>query len=134
MHALIIDPVPVTGVGFGGTNGNQGMGLTVDAAGNAYVTGNVCSADFPSTSGAFQTIHTDPAAKACQDGFVAKFDPTASTLLFSGFIGGAGGIGADTHVAVDGSGNVFVTGGTDSASFPTVSDIGLRLYQLLRNQ
>jgi len=121
---LVIDPVLIYSEAFGGSNGNQGVGMTVDAAGNAYVTGNTCSADFPATSGNFATIHTNPAAKVCQDAFVVKLDPTASTLIFSDFIGGSGGSSVGAHVAVDSSQNVYVAGATGATTFPTVSSIG----------
>ncbi len=52
---LVIDPVLLYAVALGGSNGNQSLGMAVDAAGNAYVTGNTCSFDFPSTAGNFQT-------------------------------------------------------------------------------
>ncbi len=121
---LVIDPVLIYSEAFGGSNGNQGVGMTVDAAGNAYVTGNTCSTDFPSTAGNFTSIHTNPAAKACQDAFLVKLDPSASTLIFSDFIGGSGGSSTGTHVAVDSSQNVYMAGATGASSFPTVSSIG----------
>lgn len=123
-RALVIDPVLDFAVGFGGSNGNQGMGMEVDATGNLYVTGNSCSADFPSTSGNFSDIHTNPAAKDCQDLFVTKLDPTASTLLFSDFIGGSNASSTGTYLALDGSDDIFVTGATGANDFPTVSNIG----------
>ncbi len=122
---LIIDPVLDYAVSLGGSNGNWGMGLAVDTEGDAYLTGHTCSADFPSTVGAFQAIHTDPSANYCQDAFVLKLDPTASTLIYSDYIGGANGYSTGSHLAVDSSGDVFVAGLTASADFPIVSNIGL---------
>ena len=83
---LIIDPVLLYAVSLGGSNGNQGVGMDVDSAGNAYVTGNTCSSDFPATAGNQQNIHTNIGAETCQDAFVLKMDPTASTLMYSDFI------------------------------------------------
>ena len=123
-YALTIDPVLVYSVTFGGSGSNQGMGLTQDAAGDTYVTGNTCSSDFPSTAGNFQSMGSNPAAKTCQDAFVVKLDPTASTLIFSDFIGGAGGPSTGAHVAVDSSQNVYVAGATGATNFPTVLNIG----------
>jgi len=125
-RALVIDPVLIYGVAFGGSNGNEALGLALDAAGNTYVTGNTCSADFPSTAGTFQNMTSNPAALACQDAFVTKIDPTGSTLIYSDYIGGSGGGGTTTgaHIALDGSGNVYVAGATRAVDFPTVSNIG----------
>ena len=88
---LIVDPVLDYAVSLGGSNGNWGMGLAVDVEGDTYLTGHTCSADFPSTTGNFQTIHTNPSANNCQDAFVLKLDPIASTLIYSDYIGGTGG-------------------------------------------
>jgi hypothetical protein len=121
---LVIDPILDYALSLGGSNGNWAMGLAVDATGNTYLTGHTCSADFPSTVGNFQTIHTDPSANYCQDAFVLKLDPTASTLIYSDYIGGANGYSTGSHLAVDSSGDVFVAGLTASADFPIVSNIG----------
>jgi hypothetical protein len=123
-HALVIDPILEFSVAIGGSNGNQGIGLTVDSSGDVYVTGNTCSADFPTTSGPFQNIDTNPAAINCQDAFVVKLDPAGATLLYSDFIGGAGGSSTGAHVAVDSTGNLYVAGATGATDFPRVSNIG----------
>jgi hypothetical protein len=120
---LIIDPVLLYGVAIGGSNGNQGVGMDIDAAGNAYVTGSTCSTDFPSTAGNFATIHTNAAISGCQDAFVFKLDPTASTLIYSDYIGGSV-LQTGAHIAVDSSGDAFVTGATGSLNFPLVNNIG----------
>jgi predicted small secreted protein len=120
---LIIDPVLLYAVSIGGSNGNQGVGMDVDAAGNAYVTGNTCSDDFPSTAGNFATIHTNAALRGCQDAFVFKLDPTAKTLIYSDYIGGSV-LQTGSHIAVDSSGDAFVTGATGSLNFPLVNNIG----------
>ena len=123
-RSLIIDPVLEYAVGFGGTNANQAIGVAIDASGNAYVTGNTCSVDFPSTAGNFEVMHTNPANKDCQDAFVTKLDPTASTLIYSDYIGGASASSTGTHIAVDSSGDAFVVGATGATDFPTVTNIG----------
>ena len=97
--------------------------MDVDATGNAYITGNTCSSDFPATAGNQQSIHTSIGAVNCQDAFVTKLDPTASTLIYSDFIGGSTAQ-SGANVAVDSSGDAFVTGLTVSSDFPLVSNIG----------
>jgi hypothetical protein len=122
-HALIIDPVLTYGASFGGDDGSQAIGIDIDSAGNAYVAGNTCSADFPASSGTFQIFQGNPALSACQEAFVLKLDPTGSTLLYSDFIGGTG-VSTAAHIAVDSSGDAFVTGATTSTDFPLVKNIG----------
>ena len=120
---LIIDPVLLYGVSIGGSNGNRGVAVDVDAAGNAYLTGNTCSIDFPSTAGNFQTIHSNPALQKCYDTFVVKLDPTASSILYSDYIGGSS-TQSGAGIAVDGAGVAYVTGLTTSTNFPLVNNIG----------
>jgi hypothetical protein len=122
-HPLIIDPVLTYGVSFGGDDGSQAIGIDIDAAGNAYVAGNTCSTDFPTGTGPFQIFQGNPELSACQEAFVLKLDPTGSTLLYSDFIGGTG-VSTAAHIAVDSSGDAFVTGATSSTDFPLVSNIG----------
>jgi uncharacterized protein YfaP (DUF2135 family) len=92
--------------------------VAVDASGNAYVTGQTTSPQFPTTSGAFQpTLNaTDNVAN---DAFVSKLSPTGS-LVYSTFLGG-GGFEDGRDIAVDSSGNAYVVGETGSDDFPTTS-------------
>jgi hypothetical protein len=120
---LIIDPVLNYGAAFGGSDGNQALGMDVDSAGNVYLTGNSCSPDFPTTAGNFQNMTTDPAIYACQDAFALKLNPTASGLIYADYFGGTGA-SSGTHVAVDSSGDLFVTGATTSPNFPLSGNIG----------
>lgn len=98
-----------------------------DAAGNIYVSGNTISTTFPATPGAFQTTyHGGSCARGltpggpCSDGFVAKWDPSGSRLLWATYFGGSG----DDFVqgmAVSPSGDVYLTGWTNSFDFPVTS-------------
>jgi hypothetical protein len=102
------------GGSFGaGDYGDQIGGIAVDLAGNAYVTGETDSADFPTTAGAFQTRYPG----GVPNGFVTKFNPTGS-VVYSTYLGGTGGDRAYA-IAVDGAGNAYVTGHTSSPDFPT---------------
>jgi beta-propeller repeat-containing protein len=92
------------------------VGIAVDSAGNAYVTGQTRSTDFPTTAGAF-----DATLGGFADGFVTKLDATGSTLLYSTYLGGSDfDLGAG--IAVDGAGSAYVAGDTGSADFPTTAD------------
>jgi hypothetical protein len=100
---------------LGGNGEDLGDGIAVDAAGNAYVTGQTRSTDFPTTVGAFQRALQGPA-----DAFVTKLNPAGSGLVYSTYLGG-GGFDAASGIAVDAGGNAYVTGLTYSTNFPTTA-------------
>jgi hypothetical protein len=105
---------------LGGSNSDQGFGVAVDSAGNAYVTGVTSSGNFPTTPEAFQTAFAsggDPPS----DAFVAKLNADGSALLYSTYLGGSGGGDSGFAIAADGSGNAYVFGGTASINFPTTA-------------
>jgi hypothetical protein len=126
-NQLVIDPVLTHSATLGGANGNQPseiVSVELDAAGNVYVSGDSCSDDFPTTGGPFQGNVIDNNAKTCVEAFVAKFDPTLSTLIFSDFIGGTSGISAAWYLGVDATNNIYVTGSTNAPDFPTLHNAG----------
>ncbi len=113
---LVIDPVLFYSTYLGGSSDDFGSGIAVDSSGDAYVTGYTLSTDFPTTVGAFQTTHA--ADGGLDDGFVTKLNPTGAALVYSTYLGGSSddfGFG----IAVDSSGDVYVTGYTLSTAFPT---------------
>jgi len=114
--ALVIDPVLVYSTYLGGSGGDSANAITVDAAGNAYVAGSTAPTGFPTTTGAFQTTGNS-AANAPNTAFVAKLNPSGTALVYSTYLGGSGGDNA-SGVAVDGSGDAYVTGSTTSTDFP----------------
>ena len=99
---------------LGGSGGDLGAGIAVDSAGNAYVTGSTSSSDFPTANAFQQTMG------GSFDAFVTKLNADGSALLYSTYLGGSGGDGAN-GIAVDSSGDTYVTGGTSSNDFPTVN-------------
>ena len=109
----MIDPVLDYATYLGGSGNDAGMAIAVDAAGHAYVTGFTESPDFPATTG------TSP-SPSTRKAFVAKLNATGSALLYATYLGGDGGDSA-TGIAVDGAGNAYVTGLTESTNFPTVN-------------
>jgi hypothetical protein len=100
---------------LGGSGEERGFGIAVDAARNAYLTGRTGSPDFPTTPGAFQATLTSP---FFGDAFVAKINPDGSALVYSTYLGG-GSNDVGSAIAVDTSGNAYVTGQTFSSNFPT---------------
>lgn len=104
---------------------SSGPSIAVDAAGNAYVAGTTTSADFPVTAGAFQTafvpVQTYGTYYAPSHAYITKLNRTGTGLVYSTLLGGHGGDGANGGIAVDATGNVWVTGWTRSADFPVTA-------------
>jgi hypothetical protein len=121
---LIVDPTLAFSARVGGGNGEGGYSLTVDSSGDTFVTGDTSSANFPVVDPVDATLHTSGACSreanpTCIDAFVLKLSPSGGKLLYSTFIGGSG----DDYghgVAVDKSGDAYVTGSTTSRDFPAV--------------
>jgi photosystem II stability/assembly factor-like uncharacterized protein len=107
---------------FGGNYYENGNAVAVDAAGNAYVTGYTQSTDFPVLNAVQPALAGPPGGLGTRtDAFVASVDP-AGALLYSTYLGGAGGE-SGRGIAVDAGGNAYVTGGTGSIDFPTVNAV-----------
>ena len=100
---------------IGGAADDYGYSIAADSAGNAFVTGSSGSTTFPTTAGAFDTTHNGGF-----DAFVTKLNAAGSSLVYSTFIGGTASDDA-YGLAVDASGNAFVTGETDSTTYPTTA-------------
>jgi hypothetical protein len=107
---------------LGGNGDDNGSGIAVDGAGNAYVTGGTGSADFPTTSGAFQTVCGGTCGVNNGDAFVTKLNPSGSALVYSTYLGGSS-YDAGSGIAVDGAGNAYVVGQTSSINFPTMNPL-----------
>jgi uncharacterized repeat protein (TIGR01451 family) len=100
---------------LGGSIGDAGNGIAIDSSGNAYVVGTTSSTNFP-TANAIQPAR-DPNSL---DAFVTKLNASGSALVYSTFLGGNSNDTA-AAVAVDNSGNAYVTGTTLSQNFPTAN-------------
>jgi hypothetical protein len=113
-HPLIIDPVLAFSTFLGGAGEDRGQGIAVDSAGNILVAGFTNSSDFPIC---FSGSHLRPYV-ADYDAFVTKIKADFSGVVYSTFLGGNSSDQAYA-VAVDASGNAYVTGFTGSDNFPT---------------
>lgn len=113
---LVIDPVLVYSTYLGGTDGEQALEIAIDPAGNAYVTGFTHSTNFP-TANAFQAANG-----GFQDAFVTKINAAGTAFIYSTYLGGSSGEQA-RGIAVDSSGNAYVTGFTGSTNFPIANAI-----------
>jgi len=100
---------------LGGASDDYGYGIAVDAAGDAYVTGLTSSSNFPTTVGAPQRTFG-----GVYDLFVTKVTPTGGAFVYSTYLGGSSDDEA-YGIAVDPSGQAYVTGFTASTNFPTAN-------------
>ena len=104
----------VYGTYLGGSNKDTGAGIAVDSAGNSYVSGSTSSANFPTTPGAYQGTY----GGAASDAFVAEFNAAGAALVYGTYLGGSNDDKA-SGIAVDSTGNSYVSGSTSSTNFPT---------------
>lgn len=103
----------LTSTFLGGGNMDRIHAVAVDPSGNAVVSGETSSSDFPTSS----APNVDRTLGGSMDGFVARLNP-AGWLLSSTFVGGSDDEWAD-GIAVDASGNTVLAGTTESADFVT---------------
>ena len=131
-QTLVIDPVLSYLTYLGGSKadimgsttyspaGNPTQGMVVDQAGNVYVTGSTQSFDFPLQNPIQKANSTN-----AYTGFVAKLNPAGSQLVYSTYLGGGvlndNTITQANAIAVDGSGNAYLTGYTSAPQFPVTA-------------
>jgi hypothetical protein len=100
---------------LGGSSNDLALGIALDSAGDAYITGRTNSSNFPTTAGAFQTT-----LAGSLDAFVTKLNPSGSALVYSTFLGGSKTAAAD-GIALDSAGDAYITGYANSSNFPTTA-------------
>ena len=101
----------------GGIQSDSIAGVALDATGNMYVAGTTENVGFPTTPGAFDRTHNGTTSNN-HDGFLTKFNPAGSALVYSTFLGG---VGKDEpkDIALGSDNSAFVVGETTGAStFP----------------
>ncbi|MCD4669239.1 MAG: DUF11 domain-containing protein, partial [Actinomycetia bacterium] len=107
----------VYGTYLGGGQAEEAHGIAIDAAGNMYITGKTTSTDFPTTATPYQADYGGGG-----DAFVAKISADGSTLMYGTYLGGnTEDLGR--AIALDTSGNAYITGFTTSINFPNVNEI-----------
>jgi hypothetical protein len=117
---LTIDPVLNYSTYVGGESTDLGLGLALDAAGDAYITGLTSSTAFPQMNPISGTAPADLVALGTA--FVTELNPTGTALLYSTYLGGSGNAFGDEAfaIALDAASppNIYVTGFTGSSDFP----------------
>jgi hypothetical protein len=119
---------------LGGSQSDDAYGIALDSLGRVYVTGSTLSGNFPTKTGAFQTTQaasgTTCGSRPCYDVYVTKLDTSKAgtlSLVYSTYLGGTND-DISRAIAVDSSGNAYVTGGTktaetDATPFPLASPL-----------
>ena len=100
---------------LGGLNQDYGFAIAVDSKGNAYITGQTTSNDFPTAGSAYQTSFGGN-----QNAFVTKLKPSGAGLVYSTYLGGTGQ-DSGRSIAVDAAGYAYVVGSTSSTNFPVLN-------------
>jgi hypothetical protein len=119
---LVVDPTLTLAYStyLGGSLTDVAMSVAVDANGDAFITGYTASGNtapqpfFPTTEGAYQTqCNGCTSPLDTNNVFITELDPTGTVLVYSTFLGGDNGEGAN-GIAIDSSGNAYVVGTTYS--------------------
>ena len=100
---------------LGGSSSDYGNSIAVDSTGDVYVSGYTYSTNFPTQSALQGTLGGG------SDAFITKFTPGSSALLFSTYLGGSSNDQALAMI-VDSSGNIYLTGSTQSPNFPVTGN------------
>ncbi|MGZ5442602.1 MAG: DUF7948 domain-containing protein [Thermoanaerobaculia bacterium] len=114
---LVIDPVIVYSTFFGGTGYDETDVIAADSAGNAYVAGLTISPSFPGS----ENIVIQPQSGGDYDVFVTKINPQGTAVVWATYLGGTEGVEYSEGIAVDSSGNVYISGDTNSTDFPVTA-------------
>jgi hypothetical protein len=113
--SLVIDPTLTYSTYLGGSLADEGSAIAVDGAGNAYVTGNTFSLDFP-------VVNAMQATRRLLDAFVTKLNSNGTAIVYSTYFGGTDR-DAGRGITIDSTGNVYVVGLTFSGDFPLANPI-----------
>lgn len=119
-RTLVIDPTLslVYSTYLGGSANDNATAVALDSAGDAFITGATGSTDFPTTANAYQTTCGGcTGTSGHNNAFITELNPTGTALVYSTFLGGSNGDGAN-GIAIDSSGNAYVVGTTYSSNFP----------------
>jgi hypothetical protein len=117
---LVIDPALSFSTYLGGNGLDSGDGIAVDSSDNVYVAGVTSSTNFPTVN------HPLPGPQSYPTVFVTEMKSDGTALLYSTYLSGStytgscvGEMSGARGIALDPSGNIYVTGQTCASDFPT---------------
>ncbi len=118
-RTLVVDPTLslVYSTYLGGSANDTATAVVLDSAGDAFITGATGSADFPVMNPYQSTCGGCTGTSGHNNAFITELNPTGAALIYSTFLGGSNGDGAN-GIAIDSSGNAYVVGTTYSSNFP----------------
>lgn len=108
---LVIDPI----LNYASFVWGSAKGIAVDTGGNAYIVGAISTTDLPATSGYQASL------KGVLDAYVAKLDVTGTKIVYATYLGARRASTLGNGIAVDGAGNAYIFGTTDSGAFPVTA-------------
>jgi Beta-propeller repeat/Abnormal spindle-like microcephaly-assoc'd, ASPM-SPD-2-Hydin len=132
---------------LGGNGSDQPAGIAIDGLGEVIVAGNTTSTNFPVANAYQATMSANDGGVFGNYGFVTKFNPSGSSLVYSTYLGGNSNVPLNCGgnscwpspfngvygVAVDSSGNAYATGSTNTSNFPTTQDAYLTTNSTQQN-
>jgi hypothetical protein len=108
---------------IGGSNMDTGSNLALDNNGDVYIAGYTTSTNYPTVAGGYQV-----SKDALNDAFVTKINASGTALIYSTFVGGNADDYA-TDIAIDNSGNAYISGVTGSTNFDVTTGAFRATYQ-----
>ncbi len=122
-YPLVIDPVLSFAAQFGATsNLTLATDVAVDSSGNIYLTGASCDVDYPVTPGALQSTGGSISNDQCYTAVITKLDPTASSLIYSTYLGSQNNTTGGIRILPAATGGPLVAGVTTALDFPTTAN------------
>jgi len=112
---------------IGGSDSDSGLGIAVDGSHNVYVVGETFSTNLGGVVGGINPLPSGAninlgLGSGSDDGYIVKLNSTATAYSLVSYIGGSNGDLA-TGVALDGNGNIYVSGETISADLPVTAGV-----------
>jgi len=103
---------------IGGSLRDGTSAIALDSSNNAYITGYTLSSNYPTTFGAYDIS----LGRAASSAVVTKLNSSGSSLIYSTYLGGTAGNAGGYGIKVDSLQDIYVTGETDSSTFPVKAD------------
>jgi sRNA-binding carbon storage regulator CsrA len=117
IQPLTIEPALSYSIYLDGSAQDEGFGIAVGSFGDTSVTGDTDSTGIPTSN----ALEENSLPGAVDDAFVTKLNASGTGLVYSTYFG-SGGVDEGFGIAVDATGNAYVTGETGSVTFSTTAD------------